>query len=130
MALRSNSKLARANLWGYIFRHIDNINCDYEVELKEDKKEVATFIYNTYVEEKKRNACNINRISDYELFTEWASGLAMCGLFDYYYHPQARELVKRILQETEKEANKYSEEEAEKLLTYLIYKEVIKNMEV
>ena len=60
----------------------------------------------------------------FELFEEWASGLALGGLFDYYYNVSAVDLLGNILEQTATERAKYTEAEAEKLLTKLIYREV------
>lgn len=59
-----------------------------------------------------------------DIFTEWASGLACGGLFDYYYNVSAVQVLGDILEETEEERSKCTEAQAEKMLTYLIYREV------
>ena len=65
------------------------------------------------------------RISLQDLFEDYAAGLPLGGLFDYYLH-SAIDTLGDILEESEAEREKYSEEEAEKMLTRLIYREMIK----
>jgi len=63
--------------------------------------------------------------SEYTFFEYWAKGLSGCGMFDYWYFGNAREIVAEILEETEEEKNKYTEEAAADLLTRLIYREMV-----
>lgn len=65
------------------------------------------------------------RITDkFALFESWASGLAMNGLFLYYYNVSAVDLLGEWLMETESEKARYTEEQAEKHITRLIWREV------
>ena len=62
-----------------------------------------------------------------EVFEDWARGLAMNGLFCYYYNRSAIEDVKELLEETPEEANRHTEEKAEAFLTRWIYDEMKRN---
>ena len=134
--LKTNSKKAIENIWNYLESFIDIIN-DERIAYQANKNylqpgnrhELAQVIYQTYEEEKKNNDClyNAGRITDAALFEEWASGLAMCGMFDYWYHVTAVKILGDILEETDEERNRFEESDAEKMLTSLIYREVMKN---
>lgn len=132
--LRTNSLAARANINDYITTVKDRIIDEYEAapDTIDAPESLAWYIMNEmfYNEKCKHDlAYKAHRISEYDLFKEWAQGLSCCGLFDYYYHPEAREILGDILEETEEERNKYTEEQAEELLTNLIYRELKRNAE-
>ena len=61
-----------------------------------------------------------------EIFKDWAQGLALGGLFCYYYNRSAKDDLGAILEESEAEKAKYTEQEAEEMLTRLIYRELEK----
>lgn len=87
----------------------------------------APAIYETFREEKGRydKRYQAGRISEQTLFIEWLQGLP--GVIDtgsYYLRPNAKTIVADLLEETETERDKYTETEAENLLSYLIYREV------
>ena len=58
------------------------------------------------------------------IFEDWARGLALGNLFCYYYNRSAKDDLGKILEESEEEKAKYTEQEAEELLTRLIYREM------
>ena len=70
------------------------------------------------------------RISHYEMFKDWAQGLALGSTFLYYYNVSAVDLLGDILEETPEERNKYSEEQAEELMTKLIYRRLTTRAEM
>lgn len=126
MALRTNTKQARKNIIDYILEDMDYITerAEYDnitVDAAEPEK-VLAYIYKIFLEEYGW-AVTRCRQSYQEAFTNWAAGLAMGGLFCYYYNIDAVELLGDILEETEAERNKYNQEQAENMLTYLIYRE-------
>lgn len=58
-----------------------------------------------------------------DTFIKYAEGLSLDSLFDYYDNEgQSRRVLADILEETEQEANKYTDQQADYLLTYLIFK--------
>ena len=137
--LKTNCKKAIDNIWAYLEGFTDNINDEIiawnpEMEYlqKGDRKALATAIYKEYLIEKRNNNNEwlAGRVTDYELFEDWASGLAMCGIFDYWYNVPAIKTLGDILEETETERERFTESDAEKMLTRLIYREVTKNKEV
>ena len=61
-----------------------------------------------------------------ELFTDWTSGLPSVIDCLYYYNRSAVDDLAAILEETDSEKAQYSEQQAESLLTYLLYRELVK----
>ena len=134
--LKANSKKAKDNIWSYLESFITYINdeviawrADKNYLQPGDRHELAKIIYETYESEKKNNdnLYQAGRITDAALFQEWAAGLAMHGIFDFWYHPTAKKILGDILEETEAERARFTEGDAEKMLTSLIYREVINN---
>ena len=122
--LKTNSRQARENIRQYI---IDNFSPEtYTDEVIEGFENVALFILDTFTEETKHHRERRNNIfvNEEKLFTEWASGLPSVLDTCYYYNRSAIEDLGNILEETEEERNKYTEAEAEALLTHLIYREL------
>lgn len=126
--LKTNSKKAINNIWAYIMEDLDYINSGYGYEIAEgDRKATAAAIYEIF-ESEKYNGPYYKQYNKQEVFTDWAQGLALGGMFDYYYfNKNAVDVLGDILEETETERNKYTEEQAAAMLTSLIYREVIKN---
>jgi hypothetical protein len=120
--LRTNSKKAIENIKAYIMAIFNGEN--YDIETPETFKETATIIYNTFAEEflyeynRRRN--------EQEVFTEWCAGLPSIIDTCYYYNRPAVKDLGDILEETEEERNRYTESDAERVLTYLIYREIKK----
>lgn len=85
----------------------------------------APFIYGVFQEEmSKDNRYQAGRISDQQLFFEWLQGLpGAINMCDIFLKP-CRELVGHLLEETPEEISRYTEEDAEKLIQHLIYREI------
>ncbi len=66
------------------------------------------------------------QVGEYNAFVYWCQGLTSIIDTCYYYNRSARDDVAKILEETEEEKNKYTEEQAEELLTRLLYKNIFK----
>lgn len=126
--LRTNSKKACENIRKYILEDSDYIKeyaAYYNKELKTDL-DILSYAWEIFNNEKKyeieRNYHNPN----FGIFKDWASGLALGNLFCYYYNRSAVEDLGNILEETEDERKKYTEQQAEEMLTRLIYRELEK----
>ena len=123
--LKTNSKQATENIKAYIMEHFDYSNYAEDGKfIPETYNEICKCIYDTMMKEK----FYARETNNYETFKSWCQGLP--SLFDtcYYYNRSALEDLKNILEETDEEAGKFSESEAEERLTYLLYREIIKNM--
>lgn len=121
--LKTNTKKARANVQKFI---VDNC-INYDGDNFTTVKEVCLYIYNCFCDECYNTDNRRYRMSKQQLFNEWATGCPSGSLFDYYlykedYHPI--NLLGDILEETEEERNRYKEEDSATILTYLIYREI------
>lgn len=124
--LRTNSKKVSENIRDYIMQ-----DKDYLIERNDGKElstvdEYLTLAWNIFYDEKRyeieRNYC----CASYPIFKDWASGLALGGLFCYYYNRSSVDDLGAILEETEEEKARYTEQQAEDLLTRLIFREIEK----
>lgn len=117
--LKTNSKKARQNAKNYILNHYDFTN--YGLPNSGEFIDVAKKIYKIFIDEIGK----YRRGPEAEAFDEWASGLpSALNTVDYYYRNSAVDVLGEILEESAKERSRYTEEQAEKMLTYLIYREI------
>ena len=128
--LKTNSKKAVENIRQYI---IDGFNPEYiDKELQNidlsinNFKQIASLIYADFKRAKGYEFKRYRFTPYQQIFEDWAAGLP--GIIDtcYYYNRSAVKDLQNILEETDAEASKYTEEQAEKRLTYLIYREITK----
>ena len=121
--LKTNCKKALDNIRQYI---LDNTTVDnYDnVKKPETFKEAAHIIINAFYDE-YMHGYNLRR-NHQECFIAWLSGLP--SIFDscYYYNRSAKDDIGAILEETENEKNRYTEEQAADLLSRVIYREIVK----
>ncbi len=116
--IRTNSKKARENIRKYI---LDNYSPEsYGLPETADFKEAATNILETFRAEKPYNTETL------ATFIDWSAGLPSILDTCYYYNRSAVDDLGAILEETDAEKSKYSEQDAERLLTILIYRELTK----
>lgn len=136
--LKSNSKQVKEAINAYILENYNNEEEDI-TDLEEIKKDILrscfeakinTFRHLTgyerirHIEEYIRH---FYKNSYFEIFKDWCQGLP--SIFDtcYYYNVNAKEIIKEWLQETEEEADKYTEDQAEELITKLLYRELTRD---
>ena len=130
--IKSNSKKATENIKNFI---ISIYNTDNDREGLEyvpenptpaDFEAIAKNIYTCFIDEAYYN---YNRLmySEQNAFSLWCAGL--CGTIHTsdYYLGQAVRVLGDILEETEEERAKYTQYQAEKMIDYLIYREVKKH---
>jgi hypothetical protein len=140
MALRTNSRQAITNIRNYITEwSVDTLEERNEWNRQEGGKvynldrfeNVAAAIFDIFQAEKPGTDEYYRRRRMYgaDIFKDWAQGLAMGGLFCYYYNRSAVDDLGAILEETETEKSRFTESDAEDLLTNLIYREVTKAKE-
>lgn len=128
--LRTNSKEVRAKVRQYIIDGFDPEAYGYEQYYNVDKENfscVAHAIFDCLYNEKIK--CNTRKVSRYEYFKDWMQGL--CNMVDssYYYNVSAVDLLAEWLEETEEEKKRFTEEQAEEKITYLLYCELQKGVE-
>ena len=118
--LRSNSKKVIEKVRSYITNGIDP---DYFGLPEAPDFPTACKLILTACENEKR----YNRSSSgFETFKDWAQGLPTALNTCYYYNVSAVDLLADWLEETEAEKAKYSESEAEEMITRLLYRELTK----
>ena len=126
--LRTNSKKAAENIRKYIMEDLEYLQerADYDdITLEENNADqVLAYAYNVFKAEKRGEIERYKFINLYKIFQSWASGLALGNLFCYYYNRSAVDDLGDILEESAAEKAKYKEEDAEELLTRLIYREM------
>lgn len=125
--LRTNCKQAVENIKRYITDHFDCSGFN-DIQEPETFDGVAETIYAIFLREKRSNDdyYRRNRISDYEIFKDWCQGLPSILDTCYYYNRSAVDDLGNILEETEEERNRYSEDQAQEMLTQLIWREVVR----
>ena len=128
--IKSNSKKAVENIRAYVMNSTqDYFMYDYNKTPEEVASfdQVAKLIYDKFINEYVKNDCRYNagRVSKQDLFLEYAGGLPCGSLFDYYLST-AVDTLGAILEETETEKARFDQDRAEKMLTKLIYREVVK----
>lgn len=129
MALKTNSKKAKQNIHNYIRNTFDYINDCYTVETDlSDFHNLCAKIWEIFEEEKAYSIEYMEKMhmTYQDVFTDWAQGLAL-NIFEYYYNVSAVDLLGEMLEETEEERAKYTEEQAETMITRLIYREITAN---
>lgn len=122
--LRTNSKQARENIRQYIIENFTPEN--YTDNPPQEFEQIAAFILDCFRSEKYHSPEDFRYYHSNEkaAFADWCSGLPSVLDTCYYYNRSAVEDVKIILEETDAEASKYNEQQAEELLTSLIYREL------
>ncbi len=122
--LKTNSKQAKENIKKYI---MDNFTPEgYTETPPETWTETAAFIINTFRSEKYSRPEDFKyyKNNEYKAFEDWAAGLPSVLDTCYFYNRSAVDDLGVILEESDTEKSKYSESDAEQLLTYLIYREL------
>lgn len=124
--LRTNSKKAAENIRAYI---VDNFTPEnYTDTPPQDWPEIAAFILDTFRSEKywcPKDVCYYHG-NEAAAFADWCAGLPSALDTLYFYNRSAIDDIGAILEETEQEKARYTEQQAEQLLTSMIYRELQK----
>ena len=118
--LKTNSKQARENVREYIINHFSPDSYDFRGDAS-DFGTVALYIIARFERDKL-----LDRGTRAELFADWCAGLPSVLDTCYYYNRSAVDDLGSILEETDSEKARYTEQQAEKMLTRLIYEELCK----
>lgn len=124
--LRTNNKKAAENIRAYIVEgftpegHTDNPPQEFP--------KIAAFILDTFRSEKYSCPQDVRYYYGNEAaaFADWCAGLPSVLDTCYFYNRSAVDDLGAILEETEQEKARYTEQQAEQLLTSLIYRELQK----
>ena len=123
--LRGCSRAARQNIRDYICKNFDPSNYTPDFTGPVIFQRVAPFIWDIFEKEKPRK---YNPGTNFKRFEDWCSGLPSVLDTCYYYNRSAVDDLGNILQETEEKRNKYTEQQAEQMLTALIFWEIWKEV--
>lgn len=125
--IKSNSKKAKENLKNYIIKIYDN-----EVDYSNHNITTDTTDYNI-IKENIKTIFNLEvgnwyskQVGEYNAFVNWCQGLPSIIDTCYYYNRYAKDDLAIILEETEEEKNKFTEEQAQEKLTHLLYREIFR----
>ena len=121
--LRTNTKKAIGNIQAYIMDNFTPEN--YTDNPPKDFPRVAAFILDTFRKEKMSDF-RYHNCNEFAAFTDWCQGLPSVLDTCYYYNRSAVDDLGRILEETAEGKARFSEPEAERRLTWLIYRELSK----
>lgn len=125
--LRTNTKKAIANIRKYV---VDNFMA-YDYTTYSTFTETAKEIYRMFREEFFNGTKKGWYKTEFEGFFSWSQGLSGGGVFDFWTYSEGNNpinILGDILEETETERNRYSEEKASSLLVNLIYREIKKEV--
>lgn len=124
--LKTNSKKAAENIRAYI---VDNFTPEnYTDNPPQEWPEIAAFILATFRGEKYwcPQDARYYHGSEQTAFADWCAGLPSVLDTLYFYNRSAVDDLGEILEETEQEKARFTEQQAEQLLTSLIYRELLK----
>ena len=128
--LRTNSKKATENLKKWTVEHFDADGYNDFNGDENNFSDCAKYIYRVFLREKYEGAENYYRnTSMQDIFADWCAGLpSVRNTADYYYTRRAVDVLGEILEETEEEKARYSQTQAEKCMTYLLYRTIKKGV--
>lgn len=124
--LKTNSKKAAENIRAYIMNNFTYEN--YTDNPPQEWHEIAAFILDTFKSEKYHLPQDFRyyHYNEQAAFADWCAGLPSVLDCCYFYNRLAVDDLSAILEETDEEKARYTEEQAEKTLTTLIYRELMK----
>ena len=126
--LKAHSKQARENVRHYITAHF--IPDNYTDTPPTEWHEIAAFIYETFESEKYYSFeyVRAKKMRYEDVFIDWCQGLPSIIDTCYYYNRSAVDDLGAILEQTETEKARYTESEAERMLSHLIYMELYREV--
>ena len=123
--LRTNTKKANENIRAYIMDNFTPEN--YTDNPPKYFPEVAAFILDVFRTEQKHILnCDYYRAIEFAAFTDWCQRFPAVLDTCYCYNRSAVDDLGAILEETAEEKARFTEPEAERRLTWLIYRELSK----
>lgn len=123
--LKTNSKKAIANLEKFILDGCDFDGYDFTPSTP---NECMKAIFNQFVKDAYSTPSERSQ-NEQEAFINWLQWLPSIIDSSYYYNVSAVETLGDILEETKEERARFSESEAESLLSYMIYRRIKKAIE-
>ena len=122
--LKTNSKKARENVRNYIVERFAPEG--YTDNPPQEWQDIAAFILDTFRSEAYHLPQDFRyyRNNEFAAFADWCAGLPSVLDTYYYCNRSAVDDLGAVLEETEEEKARYTEEQAESTLTLLIYREL------
>ena len=117
------TKKAIVNIRAYIMDNFTPEN--YTDTPPKDFPGAAAFILDTFRKEKMSDL-RYHNCNEFAAFTDWCQGLPSVLDTCYYCNRSAVDDLGAILEETAEEKERFTEQEAERRLTWLIYRELSK----
>lgn len=131
--LRTNSKEVMKRIKNIILESYELAEEYYAFEGRQAKTEyndICKDIMHFFYIEKRNDDClyKVGRISEQDLFYDWVSGLPSAfPVSDDIFLRSAVDFLGNLLDETEQEKKKYTDEQAEKQCCNLLYRELNKH---
>lgn len=122
--MKTTNRQARLNVRQYILDHFEP--CGYDFTGPCTFQNVSRFILEVHASEKQYSPeyQTAKGFTNEAVFVNWCQGLPSVLDTCYYYNRSAVDDLGEILEQSEREKAKYTEQEAEQLLTHLIYREL------
>ena len=134
--LRTNEKKVNAKVKNYIIENFKDFQQDQPEYKYDHLHTIASVNADNYTEVcnailciffcemlENNNRWNAGRLSRQDAFIDWCQGLPAALNCDYYLH-YAVDLLGEWLEETEEEKKKFTEIQAEKQISYILYREI------
>lgn len=121
--LRTNSKAVISKIHNYIVENYDGSGYDLAPTTNFD--EICANIWGLFYKEMVMGDRRRASLSDY--WEDYCSGLPSILCCDYYVRGSTVDLLGDMLEQTKEEREKYTEEQAEKRFTYLLFREINKH---
>lgn len=127
MALRTNNKKVKETIKNYIMDsfHASDFESWHDTDITNYNQICSIILSQFYIEKVQGNKQRLNSMYDY--FVDWCQGLPSILDTCYYYNVSAADLLGGWLEQTEETKSKYTERQAEAIITSLIYRELTSN---
>lgn len=124
--MKTTNRQARLNVRQYILDHFDP--CGYDFTGPCTFQNVSRFILEVHASEKQYSPeyQAAKGFTNEMVFMDWCQGLPSVLDTCYYYNRSAVADLGDILEQSERERAQYTEAQVERLLTHLIYQELVK----
>lgn len=128
--MKSTRKEVKERIRAYIENRFDPTNYGREQEEFTTFHDIAVYIFETFSDEYRLNDPQTLRYyrTQENAFISWLQGLPSVLNPEYYYRGSAVHMVGRWLQESEEEAARFTEDQAEYYASRLIYREIMSEM--
>lgn len=125
--LKTNCKKVNDFVKAFIIAHYTPEN--YNLPQTNNFEEIAKNIWGIFKDE-YASKIRYTNTSIQNLFIEYLQGLPSIIDTDYYYKYSVNNLLGDLLEQTEKERAKYTESQSEYLFSYLIFRQITKNIDI